>query len=63
MKRYEMIMDDICRCASKECPKYNKCLRGNGYKGKLQGIYTISLLAQVCNENSNYEMFIKVEND
>ena len=51
--------DDICLCASKECPRYDECLRGNGTKRK--GIYTISMLREVCNQNNNYEYFIKME--
>ena len=49
-------MYDICRCASSECPKYENCWRGNGQKKN--GIYTISYLAEICNNDNNYEMFI-----
>lgn len=52
-----MFEDDICLCGSKECPRYDECLRGNGTKKK--GIYTISLLRECCNQNNNYTMFIK----
>ena len=51
--------DDICLCASKECPRYNECYRGDGKKR--EGIYTISLLREICNQNNNYEYFIKTE--
>ena len=54
-----MFDDDICLCASKECPRYDECLRGNGTKK--EGIYTISMLREVCNQNNNYEYFIKAE--
>ena len=54
-----MFENDICLCASKECPRYEECLRGDGIERK--GIYTISLLREICNQNNNYEMFIKLE--
>ena len=41
MKDYERILDDICLCASVECPKHKECLRGIGYE-KVKGIHTIS---------------------
>ena len=47
---------DICLCASKECPKYEECIRG-GLTTR-NGIYTMSYLREVCNQNNNYEMFI-----
>ena len=50
--------DDICFCASKECPRYEECLRGSMKK---EGVYTISLLREVCNQNNNYEYFIEME--
>ena len=52
-----MVMDDICVCMSIKCPRYDKCMRGDGYKRK-DGIYTVSNLAEVCNQNNNYEMYI-----
>ena len=52
---------DICLCASKECPKYEKCIRG-GLTTR-NGIYTMSYLREVCNQNNNYEMFIGEHND
>lgn len=52
---------DICLCASTECPRYENCVRGE--LTKKQGIYTISYLAECCNENNNYEMFIGGKND
>ena len=57
-----MIMDDMCRCGSIKCPRYDKCLRGDGYEFP-KGIYTISNLAEVCNQNNNYEMFIGEQYD
>ena len=54
-----MRMDDICLCASKDCPRFNECYRGGLTEKK--GIYTISLLAEICNENNNYIMQIKEE--
>ena len=54
-----MFENDICLCASKECPRYDECIRGELTKKK--GIYTISFLREICNQNNNYEMFIKGE--
>lgn len=54
-------MEDICRCASHKCPRYDKCMRGDGYKR--EGIYTISNLSEVCNQNNNYEMYIGEQYD
>ena len=62
MKGWNGVMifdDDICLCASKECPRYKECLRGDNTKRK--GIYTIALLRECCNQNNDYEMFIKME--
>lgn len=56
-----MFEDDICLCASKECPKYKECIRGE--LTKREGIYTISLLSECCNQNNNYIMFIGEKND
>ena len=50
-------MEDMCVCMSIKCPRYNKCMRGDGYKRE-DGIYTVSNLAEVCNQNNNYEMYI-----
>ena len=47
---------DICLCGSTECPKYEKCIRG-GLTTK-KGIYTMSYLREICNQNNNNEMFI-----
>ena len=49
---------DMCLCASKDCPRYNECLRGAEIKRK--GVYTTSYLGDICNENSNYETFIPI---
>ena len=53
--------NDICLCASKECPRYDECVRGNDKKK--EGVYTISFLRECCNQNNNYIMFIKSENN
>ena len=55
-----MVMDDICVCMSIKCPRYDKCMRGDGYKRK-DGIYTVSDLQQECNQNNNYKLFIGAE--
>ena len=47
---------DICLCASEECPRYDDCIRGR--KTKREGIYTTSLLSEICNEDTKYECFI-----
>ena len=57
-----MVMDDICVCRSIKCPRYDKCMRGDGYK-RPEGIYTVSDLAEVCNQNNNYEMYIGEQYD
>lgn len=54
-------MWDRCLCASEECPHYNECYRGG--LTKRQGIYTSSYLAEHCNEKSNYESWIPLEED
>lgn len=54
-----MFEDDICLCASEDCPKYEECIRGGAKKR--MGIYTISFLRECCNQNNNYKMFIGVE--
>lgn len=51
-------MEDVCRCASIECPRYEECARGEDNHST--GIYTISNLAEECNQNNNYKMFIGV---
>lgn len=50
-------IEDICICRSIECPRYKRCLRGDGYE-RPEGIYTVSNLAQICNEDNDFEMFI-----
>lgn len=50
---------DICLCASEECPRYKECLRGTGLKRN--GIYTVSVLGEICNEDSEYQAFIPIE--
>ena len=54
-----MLEYDICLCASEECPRYESCLRGAGIKRV--GVYTVSFLREVCNENNKYEYFIETE--
>lgn len=51
-----MFEDDICLCASKKCPRYDECVRGG--LTKREGIYTIALLREICNQNNDYIMFI-----
>lgn len=55
-------MDDICVCMSIKCPRYKECLRGDGYK-RPEGIYTVSDLAPVCNQNNNYKEFISTKGE
>lgn len=50
---------DICLCSSAECEKYNSCVRGGATKRV--GVYTTSLLAEICNEESNYSEYIGVK--
>lgn len=52
----KMFDTDICLCASEECPKYKECIRGG--KTEKEGIYTMSYLSEVCNQNNKYEYFI-----
>lgn len=47
--------DDICTCASEECPKKNQCVRSTQYKKP--GIHTVSDLYEFCKVNDEY--FIK----
>ena len=54
----EWIVEDICRCDSKTCERYSKCYRGGGHNWE-PGIYTASLLNQICNEKNNFELFIE----
>lgn len=51
-----MFENDICLCASKDCPRYEECIRGGAVKR--EGIYTIALLRESCNQNNKYIMFI-----
>lgn len=52
------ISEDICRCESKECEKYNECFRGNGHFWRM-GIYSFGLLSQECNKDNDFKLFIK----
>lgn len=52
------ISENICRCASEDCKKYNECYRGKGHKWK-PGIYTFSLLKLECNKENNFKLFIE----
>lgn len=58
-----MIMDDICLCGSINCPRYDECARGDGYKHPTTEIFTVSNFAEICNQNNNYKEFIGVKND
>lgn len=60
MKNYNRLLDDICLCTSKECPKYQQCLRGIGYENA-KGIYTVAALAQEC--KNNYIYFMEDDNN
>jgi len=55
-------MEDMCVCMSIKCPRYSECLRGDGYK-RPEGIYTVSDLAPVCNQNNNYKEFISAKGE
>ena len=55
-------MEDMCVCMSIKCPRYEECLRGDGYK-RPEGIYTVSDLAPVCNQNNNYKEFISAKGE
>lgn len=52
----------MCVCMSIKCPRYSECLRGDGYK-RPEGIYTVSDLAPVCNQNNNYKEFISAKGE
>lgn len=54
-----MFERDFCSCATKECPKYQDCLRGAGFKR--EGIFTASFFGDVCNEQKGYTYFIEIE--
>ena len=61
MKDYDKILDDICLCASRECPRHKECLRGIGYDN-VKGVHTVSSLAGIC-RYSNYEYYIGDKDD
>ena len=44
--------DDICTCASKECPDREICLRAKAYKKP--GIHTVSDFTDLCKETREY---------
>ena len=48
--------DDICTCASQECPLRDKCVRATQYHKP--GIHTVSDFNQFCKDNNN-EYFIE----
>jgi len=48
--------DDICTCASQECPRKDECVRSTQYRKP--GIHTVSDLYELC-KKENYEYFIK----
>jgi len=48
--------DDICCCASQECPHKNECVRAIQYHKS--GIHTVSDFTELCRDNSD-EYFIK----
>lgn len=52
---------DICHCMSRECERWNECLRGK-YADIMDTdkYYTASLLSNVCNSSNDYEDYIKL---
>ena len=44
--------DDICTCASEECPQKDKCVRAIQYHKP--GIHTVSDLYQCCKVDNQY---------
>lgn len=57
---YSWISQDICFCASKECPIREYCFRAIGCKSR---IYTASYLADVCNHSNVYAYYIQAPMD
>lgn len=55
-----MISQDICFCASEECPIREYCFRAIGCRSR---IYTASYLAEVCNHSNVFESFIQADED
>lgn len=49
--------DDICACASQDCPEKDRCVRAQVYRSP--GIHTISDFTELCKETKEY--FIKEE--
>ena len=47
--------DDICACASQDCPDKENCVRAQVYKKP--GIHTVSDFTEFCKETREY--FIK----
>ncbi len=54
------MIDDICFCASEQCPIREYCYRAAGQKA---GIYTISYLGEICNHANVFELFIQADPD
>lgn len=44
--------DDICACASQDCPDKEICVRAKEYKKP--GIHTISDFTELCKETKEY---------
>lgn len=49
---------DICFCASKECPIKDYCFRAIGCKSR---IYTASFLAEICNHSNVFPYFLQAD--
>lgn len=52
----DWISQDICFCASDECPIRKYCFRAIGCKSR---IYTASYLAEVCNHSNVFAYYIQ----
>ena len=59
-KLLDWISQDICFCASNNCPIKEYCFRFVGCKSQ---IYTASYLAEVCNYSNVFEYFIQAPMD
>ena len=51
--------DDICTCASEDCPRKDECVRVIQYHKP--GIHTVSDFTELCREGDEY--FIKEEKE
>ena len=53
-----MYSQDICFCASEECPIRQYCFRAIGCKSR---IYTASYLANICNHSNVFAYFLQAD--